>query len=222
MKYGIIILTFYLVGCSFNDENLYTEFLNSDKDTTLVTEFSRFVSDTTVEKIYLRTREKKYDDKTAIGYVFFNRAGVPLLSGTEYFYSDNSFYLAASSIYELDSLGNSIEIKGKIIRGGRQLYDDIPIRYTVDYKVKVDTAMSLRVITEIVPQVEYIDSLKDNCLLVKSIEKSYRTFSDNRSDITTIAKATRFYIKTKGLVRIESDVNGTKSTYILTNKFYHR
>ncbi len=220
MKYFIIFLVLIVSNsCKNIKDSYYADYMKTGQDSSVTREFTSYLSDTTMSRIFLRQSEKEEHAISKLSYVFFLNDGSPLSSGIEYYFPDNSYELIAHSLYEVDTSGNSTEAKAILIKGGRQSLNANPMRYNLVYDFKSNPLMTLEIQTEIFCKFQFVDSLNAKCLLVNTIDQIFIKYADSKRDTSEIGKTFRLYEKGKGLTRFENESNGIKSVYNFTNKY---
>jgi len=155
------------------------------------------------------------NEATDLEYVMKTVDAVPMNKGIERYYPDNQIELISQSLFELDSQDKPVEIKAQIIKGGRKSIADTSIDYELLYKFKVDSACTLHLNVRLTFNLQFIDSLKLECLFVTSREKLFLNFNDSRHDTTLLGESSRLYAKGKGLLYFEIGNTREKEIYRL-------
>jgi hypothetical protein len=208
------------MSCSTTETSWYKEYISPGKDTSATKEFTCYITDSTIKRLFLNQAEANAIDTNILSYVFFDKKDRSVSSGIVYYSDNNEIQVIANSMYVADSLNSTIEIKGKLLKGGKQKLGNEAAKYILNYKFIKDSSISFNVETEIKAREIYIDSLKTKGLVINSIDKSSFDYSDNRKDTSIVSETILTYSKGRGLIKLEHINGGNSITYILTNKYY--
>lgn len=213
------ILTLF-IQCKFekNTETGIIEYMKWDNDTNYNFREYQSITDSSITKIFITQRWESINDSTwEFEYLWTNIDSLPINKSVER-YTENMVEVMGQYIYEIDSLGNSVELPIDFGNSAKWPISEEVSSINASVHFKLDTAVSMYVQNNLMYEYKLIDTMPQNeqdCLVITYSDKTSFVFSDARKDtiINTVGK--RIYAKGLGLIYFSDDIGTQKIEYKL-------